>query len=280
MIDPKTIDVDFQFDGLLEGFPNEEEMLRAEVAKPFPREWLIDKSEWRDRLEEHKKYGTFAEAYSGRHLNQGPNSHECVSHASTHCFETTYNRQMAGLGHQVWFSPLALYTRVTGGRRWGGSNVISTMYEMMSDDGGMLPEHDGPDGKNTQYEKFKHTVHQTSGRSEQWWPTKGWIKPRELPDGWRSTAEHFRCLEVYTIPSMEAHMSALLGGPSMGVCNGRNGHSIAHLSAVYDNGRWYSRYKDSYDVFRHDSLRLLGGGYCIRAVTMPHDPKNPAESTD
>mgnify|MGYP002630171854 FL=1 len=280
MIDPNTIDVDFQFDGLLEGFPTEDEMLRSEVAKPFPREWLIDRSEWRDRIEEHKKYKTFAEDYSGRKVHQG-SSHECVSMSATLCFETTYNRQMSGLDHQVWFSPLSLYTRVTGGRRYGGSSVISTMWEMLSGDGGMIPEHDGPEGKNSQHEKFKHTVHQTSGRSEPWWPTKGWINPRELPNGWESIAEHFRVLECFTIPSEEAHISCLLGSPSCAISNGRSGHSISHQSVVYDNGRFYSRYQDSYgDRYGHDSLRMLGGGYCIRAVTMPHDPKNPAESTD
>jgi hypothetical protein len=187
-----------------------------------------------------------------------------------------YNRQLGGLEHDVWFSPLALYTRITGGRQWGGSSVIDSMYEMIEK--GMLPEHDGPEGKNSQHEKFKHTVHQTAGRTEGWWPTKGWINPRELPDGWEETAEHFRALEVYTVPDREAHASALLHG--FCTVNGRNGHSIPHMRLVKDGSRYLSKYKDSYNEFRYDSERLWGGGYIIRATTTPHNPSNPAESMD
>lgn len=261
MIDPKLIDVEFKFDGLTYDAP--EDQLLAAGAKQFPRELLIDRSEWDDRIAELDKTKQWAENYSGRFTAQN-NSHECVAHASCQSAMVAFNRQYNGMGHDVWFSPLALYTRVTGGRRWGGSNVIDSMYEMIEN--GLIPDHDGPAGKNTQAKKFEHTLHETSGRTEDWWPTSGWVTPRQLPDGWEETAKHFKALEVYTIPTREAHASALLRGWC--ICNGRNGHSIPHVSLVKDGGRYLSKYKDSYRVMRYDSERLWGGGFVIRSMTM------------
>ena len=270
MIDPKLIDVEFEWDGLLVD-PSERELYYA-GAKSFPDKFLIGRSEWDDRINEHEKNQSSADYFSGRFTHQG-DSHECVCHAAHPAFMCAYNRQLGGLEHEVWFSPLALYTRITGGRRWGGSSVIDSLYEMT--ERGMIPDHDGPEGKNAQHEQFKHTVHQTSGRTEGWWPTKGWISPRELPEGWEETAEHFRVLECYTVPNEEAHASALLQGYV--VVNGRQGHSIPHMTLVKENGRYLSKYKDSYNTFRFDSERLWGGGYVIRATTMPHNPEDPSE---
>ena len=265
MIDPKLIDVEFKFDGLKDD-ATEDQLLQA-GAKRFPESLLIDRSEWDDRIEELDKQKQWAEDYSGRHSNQS-NSHECVSHASVNNAQIAWNRQYNGMDHDVWFSPLALYTRVTGGSRWGGSNVLSTMREMMAN--GLIPDHDGPAGKNSQQKLFDHTLHETSGRTEDWWPTSGWVRPSELPDGWKETAKHFRPLEVYTIPhgSREAHASALLRGWCC--TNGRSGHSIAHVKLAKEGGRYLSRYKDSYGPgsFRYDSERMWGGGFVIRSMTM------------
>ena len=270
MIDPNLIDVEFEFDGLSSDI-KEDELLYA-GAKRLPDDFYIDRSEWDDRIREHEKYKSSADFFSGRFTNQA-NSHECVCHAAHQAFMVAYNRQLGGLEHDVWFSPLALYTRITGGRRWGGSMVIDSMYEMMEN--GMIPDHDGPAGRLTQKEKFKHTLHETSGRTEDWWPTSGWVTPRQLPEGWQETAKHFKALECYTIPNRDAHASALLRG--FVVVNGRNGHSIPHTNLVKDDGRYYSRYKDSYNVFRYDSERLWGGGYIIRSVTMPDNPDSPTK---
>ena len=124
MIDPKLIDVDFEFDGLTYDAP--EDQLLAAGAKQFPRELLIDRSEWDDRIAELDKTKQWAEDYSGRYTAQA-NSHECVAHASCQSAMVAWNRQYNSMEHDVWFSPLALYTRVTNGRRWGGSNVIDSM---------------------------------------------------------------------------------------------------------------------------------------------------------
>ena len=264
MIDPKLIDVEFEFDGLTND-PTEQDLLYA-GAKPFPQDLLIDRSEWDDRIAELDKRKAWAEDYSGRFTAQ-QNSHECVAHASCQNAMIAYNRQYNGLGHDVWLSPLALYTRVTAGRRWGGSNVIDTLYEMIKN--GCIPDHDGPAGKNTQAKIFKHTLHETSGRTEDWWPTSGWVEPDELPSGWKETAKHFRVTECYTVPSRAAHASALLRGWC--ITNGRNGHSIPHVRLSREGNRYLSKYKDSYRVYRWDSEKLWGGGFVVRSMTTGDD---------
>ena len=264
MIDPKLIDIEFKFDGLKDDAT--EDQLLAAGAKRFPESLLIDRSEWDDRIEELDKQKQWAEDYSGRFTHQG-NSHECVAHASVQNAMIARNRQFNGLSQDVWFSPLALYTRVTNGRQWGGSNVLDTMYEMIEN--GLIPDHDGPGGKNSQQKLFVATLHETAGRSEDWWPTKGWVKPSQLPDDWENTAKHFKATEVYTIPSRSAHFSALIRGWCC--TNGRDGHSIAHVRMVKENGRYLSKYKDSYNEYRYDSEKKLGGGFVIRSMTMGGD---------
>jgi len=263
MISPKLIDVEFKWDGL-QANPTEQEMLGA-GAKSFPDSMRIPRSEWKDRINEHEKNYSSADFYSGRFTAQ-QNSHECVAHAAHQAFMIARNRQLNGMKHDVWFSPLALYTRITNGRRWGGSSVIDSMYEMITH--GMIPDHDGPDGQLSQTKLFEHTLHETSGRTESWWPTTGFVIPEVLPYGWENTARHFRALEVFTVPDREAHASCLLSG--LCVVNGRNGHSIPHVKMVFDEGRYLSCYKDSYRVYRYDSERLWdSGGYVIRSTTIP-----------
>lgn len=262
-VDPKLVDVQHQWDGMRDD-PSEQDLLYA-GAKEFPDKYLIERSEWADRIRAHEENQSSADFYSDRFTHQG-NSHECVCHAAGQLFLVAWNRQLGGIEHSVWPSPLALYTRITGGRKWGGSVVIDSLYEMIEN--GMIPEHDGPGGEDTQKGKFKHTVVQTAGHGARF------PKPRDLPDGWEETAKHFRVLEAFTIPDRQAHASALLHG--WAICNGRQGHSIPHMNLVKEGNRYLSKYKDSYDVFRYDSERLWGGGYCIRSVTMPDDPSKPA----
>lgn len=267
------IDVTFdKFDGMLDVGYSEEELCAA-GASPFPDKFRIPRSEWDDRIREHEKFQSSADFYGSHFTHQGK-SHECTAHAATQVFEVAWNRQFAGTSHAVWFSPLALYTRLTGGRQWGGSMVSAALRLMMSE--GLLPEHDGPGGQNDQQKRFKHTVHQTSGRSESHWPTKGWIRPSDLPEGWQETAKHFVALEAFTIPSgdREAHASCLLQGWALG--NGREGHAIPHKVLCKRDRDYLSKYRDSYNVWRFDSERLWGGGYCIRAVTHPADASRPA----
>lgn len=272
-VDPVLIDVEHKNDGMLSAGYSESELFAA-GAQPFPDALRIPRTDWDDWINENDKHKSAAIDFSARQTHQG-GSHECVCHASVQLFEVAYNGQLGGIPHAFYGAPLGLYTLITGGRQFGGSNVMDALREMMAR--GILPEHDGPEwlgGKGGQAKRFKHTIHQTSGRSEDHWPTKGWIKESEFPQGWESTARHFRVLEAFTIPDREAHASIILRG--RGVVNGRQGHSIPHLQIVKSNGKYLSKYRDSYlrDLF--DSESLWGGGYTIASVTAPDDPTKPA----
>lgn len=273
-IDPKLIDVQFAFDGMSADGYSESDLFAA-GAIDFPDKLRIKKgSEWDDRIAEQDSHKSAGIDYSARQTHQG-SSHECVSHASIQCFEIAYNRQFSGVRYAFFGSPLGLYTRITGGRQWGGSNVNDALREMMAR--GVIPEHDGPEwlgGKGGQAKRFKATVHQTSGRSEDHWPTKGWIREAEFADGWEQTARHFRVLEAFYIPDKEAHFSALLHG--LAIVNGRSGHSICHCKAVKSDGRYMSKYRDSYNRDLFDSEGMTGGGYAISVVTAPDEPTKPA----
>jgi hypothetical protein len=270
---PELIDVTHTFDGMKPGGYSESELFSA-GAKPFPDKLRIPRSDWDDWINENDKHKSAAIDFSARFTHQG-NSHECVCHASVQSFEIAYNRQFAGTKYAVFFSPLSLYTRITGGRQWGGSNVMDALSELMAR--GVLPEHDGPEwlgGKGGQAKRFKHTVHQTSGRSEDHWATKGWIRESQFGSDFESTARHFRVKEAFSISDREAHASALLR--KLCIVNGRQGHSIPHAKLVKSSGKYLSKYRDSYNVDRFDSEGLWGGGFAIASVTSPDDPANPA----
>lgn len=267
------IDVPHSFDGLWPEGASEGDLFAAGAIR-FPDNLRIPRSDWDDWIAQNDANKSAAIDYSARQTHQG-NSHECVCHASIQSFEIAYNRQFAGTKYAFYGAPLALYTLITGGRQYGGSNVMSAVEAMMQR--GILPEHDGPEwlgGKGGQAKRFKATVHQTSGRSEDHWATKGWIRESQFADGWEQTARHFRVIEAFTIPDAEAHISALLRG--LCVVNGRNGHSIPHVQMVKSGGAYLSKYRDSYlrDLF--DSERMLGGGFAVATVTMPDDPLKPA----
>jgi hypothetical protein len=272
-VDPKLIDVSFEFDGMLPDGYSESDLFAA-GAEPFPDSMRVDRKYYDDAINKLVQTRSSAKNFVARLFHQG-NSHECVSHASSQAVEIVWNRQLGGILRALYLSPLALYTRITGGRQWGGSNVMDALREMMSR--GMIPEHDGPEwlgGKGGQVKHFKATVQQTSGRSEDHWPTKGFITPSKLPVDWQLTSRHVRVLKAYTIPDDNAHFSALFH--TWPVVNGRSGHSICHCNPVKSSGRYLSEYADSYSVYRMDSEGMTGGGYCIVDVTTPDDPKRPA----
>lgn len=272
-IDPKLIDVEHDFDGMQSAGYSESDLFAA-GAEPFPDYLRIPRTDYDDWINEHDKHKSAAIDFSARQTHQG-GSHECVCHASIQLFEVAYNGQLGGIKYAFFGSPLALYTRITGGRQMGGSNVMDAVREMMAR--GVLPEHDGPEwlgGKGGQAKRFKHTVHQTSGRSEEHWPTKGWIRESQFGEGWEQTARHFVVKKAFTIPDANAHASIILR--SRGVVNGRQGHSIPHLKIVKSGGKYLSMYRDSYNRDLFDSEGLWGGGFTIMSVTCPQDPTKPA----
>jgi hypothetical protein len=272
-IDPTLIDVHFKPDGMNPGGYSESDLCAAGAVN-FPSSLLIPKGEWDDWIAKNDTNKSSGWDYSARQTHQG-NGHECVAHAATQCFEIAYNRQFSGIKYAFYGSPVATYTRITGGRQFGGSNVDDSLREMTAR--GVIPEHDGPDwlgGKGGQAKRFKVTIHQTAGRSEDHWPTKGWITESQFPDDWEKTARHFRVLEAFYIGNSQQHFSALLRG--YGIVNGRSGHSICHCKAVKSNGRYLSMYRDSYWADRYDSEGMTGGGYAISVVTCPDNPLEPA----
>ena len=64
MIDPKLVDVEFEFDGLSSDI-KEDDLVYA-GAKTLPSEFYIDRSEWDDRIREHEKHKSSADFFSGR----------------------------------------------------------------------------------------------------------------------------------------------------------------------------------------------------------------------
>jgi hypothetical protein len=272
-VDPKLIDVTFQPDGMRADGYSESDLFAAGAVN-FPSSLMIPKGEWDDWIAKNDENKSSGWDFSARQTHQG-SSHECVAHAATQCFEIAYNRQFSGIKYAFFGSPVGTYTRLTGGRQWGGSNVDDSLREMTAR--GVIPEHDGPDwlgGKGGQAKRFKVTIHQTAGRSEDHWPTKGWITESGFPEGWEETARHFRVLEAFYIGNSQQHFSALLRGYA--IVNGRSGHSICHCKAVKSNGRYLSMYRDSYFADRYDSEGMTGGGYAIASVTTPDDPEKPA----
>lgn len=272
-IHPSLIDVQFMPDGMnAEGY-NESDLCAAGAVN-FPSDLLIPKSEWDNWIAKNDANKSSGWDFSARQTHQG-NSHECVAHAATQSFEIAYNRQFASIKYAFYGSPVATYTRITGGRQWGGSNVNDALREMMAR--GVLPEHDGPEwlgGKGGQAKRFNVTIQQTAGRNEDHWPTKGWVTESRFPADWEQTARHFRVLEAFYIGNSQQHFSALLRG--YGIVNGRSGHSICHCKAVKSNGRYMSMYRDSYHRDLYDSEGMTGGGFAIASVTAPDDPLKPA----
>mgnify|MGYP003334078817 FL=1 len=257
-IDPAHIDVEFTADGMLSGGD-------MSFGAEFRSDWLIGRSEWRDRIEAKKAAGGGLEQYNLKINDQNPES-SCVCNAAETCFRTVWTRQL-GVEHSIDFSPMSLYTRICSSRH-SGSWMPDALAEL--EDNGILPE-DTPANRA----RFKHVVHQNTP----------FIRERDLPDGWKQTAKHFRVIkgEWYRLPDdNEAFASALLS--DMPICYGRSGHSIAALTLVYSDGRFLAKYAQSYgtDVgdngYQYDSERNWNtdGAWCLRAVTMPSDVSKPA----
>lgn len=257
-INPAHIDVEFTADGMLSGGD-------MAFGATFRSEWLIDRSEWRDRIEQKKKHGGGLVQYNLKINDQNPES-SCVCNAAETCFRTIWTRQL-GVQHSIDFSPMSLYTRICSSRH-SGSWMPDALSEL--EDNGILPE-DTPANQV----RFRSVLHQNTP----------WLRERDLPDGWENTARHFRVVkgEWYRLPDdRDAFGSALL--LDMPICYGRSGHSIAALELVWSDGRYFAKYAQSYgtdvgdDGYQYDSERMwaTGGAWCLRAVVMPADVTKPA----
>lgn len=267
-ISPKQLDYVYPFDtGYHESVAKEDssEAFCDAGFVEFPDALWIEPREWEEYAARNDELGTWGENYSNRFTNQSP-THECTTHCFLQCFEATWNMTAGGLFHPVWVSALNLYAEANP-RQYGGASVrqiVSIAWRR-----GVLPENNGPDGQGTQKQFFRHTINCSSGNSKR--DGGPWVSVSRFPEGWEETAAAFKPDKVINVRNWEQHFCLLLRGYVVG--NGRAGHSIPHVRAVKQGGKWYSRYKDSYDVFRYDSIdmvkRGVGTAYCILTVNRP-----------
>ena len=258
------------------GFESEDtvETFSATGFVDFPDKYWIEPKDWEEKARENDKYKTWAEDYSNRFTNQAP-THECTSHCLIQCAEIVWNKQRGSNDDAVWYSPLGTYEEANPRIR-GGASVRGVLKLAMAR--GLVPEHDGPTGRGTQAAKFKFTRCGTMGKGNATQSRGEWLADKNYPAGHQDTSKHFRPLEIINVASWEQHFCLLLHGLPVG--NGRSGHSIPHVRAVKRDGKWFSKYKDSYDLFRFDSISMVrsgvGAAYAIASMTRPDDWKNPA----
>ena len=238
-------------------------------AAAFADHFLIDEADWDDWARENDKHKAWAFDFNPRTTHQGK-SHECVCHASVRAFEMAWCSQFGEIENAIFGSPLSVYSEANP-RQWGGSYMQDALNIIT--ERGIIPEHDGVNGEGYQRDSlFRHTLHQTAGRSD----SGPWVKVGNFPTGWKKTSRHLRFLEAYNINSKGAFGSALCRG--WPIVNGRSGHSIPHAKLVWRDGRVHSMYVDSYHRYGYDSMRMwsAGGAYCVRTVTRPHSISRPA----
>lgn len=241
----------------------------------FPDKYWIEPSQWEEWARENDKYNTWADDFSNRFTNQSP-THECTCHSLIQCAEIIWNKQRGIVGpDSVFFSALGTYEEANPRQR-GGASIRGVLTLAMQR--GLVPEHSGPAGPNTQADKFKFTRTGTAGRGNATQSSGAWLPYSKYPAGHKDTSRHFMPLEIINIRSWEQHFCLLLRGLPIG--NGRSGHAIPHVKAVKRGNEWFSQYKDSYDVYRYDSIRMVksgvGSSFCIASMTTPDEWKNPA----
>ena len=247
MINDEYVDVSLEYAGWLES----EEDRSFGIA--FPDSLTIDRTEWRDRINERAEASHMLANYHPYVFNQHPES-SCVYNAAAGCVMIRWNIQL-GVKKQVVLSPMSGYCRVARSRHSG-----STMWGALTQCSktGLLPSDKHSDD-------YEHTFHENTP----------FVWPKSLPAGWRDTAKLFRATEWFRIDSREQFASALL--QDMPICYGRNGHSICAEDLVWDEGRFLVRYCDSYGTSRGDGGRLYdserhwatGGAWACRVVTVP-----------
>jgi hypothetical protein len=216
----------------------------------FPAALIVPRGEWQKWITSNQAAGFSLTLYNDTLNYQAP-EHSCVSNATETAIRVVRNRQL-GLAHTVKFSPMSLYCRVNP-RRWGGSTMLGNLDEASAR--GILPE-DTPQNKAV----FADHVA-------------------------RQNAVYFPASELFRIRTAEQFASALLRG--WPIVNGRSGHSICHLDLVYRNGKYLSKYADSYGTDRGDGGYLYdteskwatSGAWCLVSVTCPDNPQSPTGKT-
>jgi hypothetical protein len=282
-VNPNLIDVVLPYDT---GYPEKFEAidtvenLRSIGARDFPSHLWIEPRDWPDVARDNDKYGTWPEDYQNRFTNQSP-THECTCHALTQGFEAAWNVERkiqriqtpeAWKKGAIFVSQISIYAEANP-RQWGGASMQGTVGIAIQR--GFLPEYHGPMGPNSQKNRFKHTLPGTCGKGNSENSSGSWVAVRNFPNNWKDTSYNLRAIEVINPESWEQIVCLVLHGRV--VCVGRRGHAIPY-------GKWMvgdrvMKYRDSYDVFRYDSISNIklgvGGSYCIFTVTQPDDYEYP-----
>lgn len=230
----------------------------------FPDELLIHRGNWRDKIEDRQAVGYMNAGYSSEPFNQERES-SCVYNAAAGCLQLVRNFNL-GRSHEVILSPMSGYCRVARSRH-SGSTMSGALEE--TSQYGLLPS-----SGHGQPGTFRHTFHENAP----------FARERQLPNGWKDTARHFRTLEWLRIDDREQFGSALLQASPMPICYGRSGHSIRGDDMVWTRGQFLCRSCNSYglsgdDGWLYDTERLwaIGGAWACRVVTLPDDPTRPTE---
>jgi hypothetical protein len=257
------------------------------ASRDFPKEYWIEPKEWEERARYNTEYNLWPVNYLDRFTNQGAGNgrrgtHECTTHMLRACMESCRNRtrrialgppedrrlEISAQSASVWLSCLSVYAEANPGK-WGGANVRQVLE--IATRRGMLPDKIQP-----RPWKFKHNLAGTNGAGNVNQSSGDWVAVEDFPDGWETTARHFRPLEVIFPDSWEQMVCLVLNSLAVGM--GRRGHAMPYT-------RWYPDEKvlqctDSYNRFTYDSIRTikqaLSGSFAIASVTLPDSWDVPA----
>lgn len=220
---------------------------------------LVDEDEWRDRAEASTHLRELVQKVKNQKSEPS-----CASNSAAQNLELVTVIQL-GQQHWIELSAISLYKRV--GSRRSGSYLSDNLRELTTGEG-ILPVNK-PETKAFLEDKGFPPHHV--------FPETGYNVP--FPQDWQQTAAQFRIFpdEVYRISNMQEFASCIFAGHP--VSYGRAGHAITGVDVVYEDGKFYICYVNSWgnwgdNGFGYDSFRYVernGGDYgawCCRAARL------------
>lgn len=213
----------------------------------------IPESQWPAEAEKIKAAGGGCSALVSRIYDQGQEG-SCVANACSQAHEIVQASQW-GKENVVHLSAISLYRRI-GRSAQSGAMVSDGLDEMA--ERGVLPL-DNPENRA----RFGACV----------MPNTGWRNA--FPSGWEAVAAKFAAHEWFIVDTVAELITALIHQHPVVV--GRSGHSIAYCDPVYDGGKLYAKYANSWGTgfgengFGYDSLSMIRSSaswaFALRSVT-------------